>query len=58
MTDNNTAPSEDQPTTSGQESLEESIRLRAHQISQSNESGTPEENWARAERELKSQDKA
>jgi CHAD domain-containing protein len=31
---------------------DESIRLRAHEISQSLEAGTPEENWRRAEREF------
>jgi hypothetical protein len=31
---------------------EDAIRQRAHEISQSDEAGTPEENWLRAEREL------
>ena len=31
---------------------EEAIRQRAYEISQSDDAGTPEENWARAEREL------
>jgi hypothetical protein len=31
---------------------DEQIRLRAYEISQSPDSGTPEENWHRAEREL------
>jgi hypothetical protein len=31
---------------------EDAIARRAYEISQSNEAGTPEENWARAEREL------
>ncbi len=31
---------------------DEEIRRRAHEISQSEESGTPEENWQRAEREV------
>ena len=29
------------------------VARRAYEISQSDESGTPEENWARAERELR-----
>ena len=29
------------------------IRARAYEISESDDSGTPEENWARAERELR-----
>jgi hypothetical protein len=33
-------------------SLDDAVRLRAYQISQSDEAGTPEENWERAEREL------
>jgi hypothetical protein len=32
--------------------LEHAIRLRAYEISQSSDAGTPEENWERAEREL------
>ena len=31
---------------------DESVRLRAHEISQGPEAGTPEENWRRAEREF------
>ena len=31
---------------------EQAIRRRAYEISQSEDAGTPEENWARAEREL------
>jgi hypothetical protein len=31
---------------------EEAVARRAYEISQSDEAGTPEENWARAEREL------
>jgi CHAD domain-containing protein len=31
---------------------DESVRLRAHEISQGPEAGTPEENWGRAEREF------
>jgi hypothetical protein len=34
------------------DSLEQATRLRAYEISQSGESGTPEENWERATREL------
>jgi hypothetical protein len=32
--------------------VDEAIRLRAYQISQSADAGTPEENWERAVREL------
>jgi hypothetical protein len=32
--------------------LEDAIRLRAYEISQSADAGTPEENWERAVREL------
>jgi hypothetical protein len=32
--------------------LEAAIRLRAYEISQSADAGTPEQNWARAEREI------
>jgi hypothetical protein len=32
--------------------LEHAIRLRAYEISQSADAGTPQENWERAEREL------
>jgi hypothetical protein len=31
----------------------EAIARRAYEISQSDQAGTPEENWARAERELR-----
>jgi Protein of unknown function (DUF2934) len=34
------------------------IRDRAYEISESEDSGTPEENWARAESELRAQDPA
>ena len=33
--------------------LDELVRRRAFEISQSPEAGTPEENWARAEREIR-----
>jgi post-segregation antitoxin (ccd killing protein) len=33
--------------------LEERIRRRAYEISQSDESGSDEENWRRAEREIR-----
>jgi hypothetical protein len=32
--------------------LEQAIRLRAYEISQSADAGTPEENWERATREF------
>jgi hypothetical protein len=32
--------------------LEAAIRLRAYEISQSADAGTPEENWERAKREI------
>ena len=32
---------------------EERIRVRAYEISQSEQAGTPEQNWARAEQELR-----
>jgi hypothetical protein len=32
---------------------EQAIRRRAYEISQSEDAGTPEENWERAERELR-----
>ena len=32
---------------------EERIRVRAYEISESDDSGTPEENWVRAEQELR-----
>lgn len=38
---------------SGGEVTEEAIRRRAHEISERDDSGTPEENWQRAERELR-----
>ena len=34
---------------------EEAIRRRAYEISQGAEAGTPEENWARAEREVRTE---
>jgi hypothetical protein len=34
------------------DALEHAIRLRAYEISQSADAGTPQENWERAEREL------
>ncbi len=43
--------SKDTPA-SDESALEDAIRLRAYEISQSGDSGTPEENWVRAEREL------
>jgi hypothetical protein len=48
-TENNTSP--DTPA-NDESALEDAIRLRAYEISQSGDSGTPEENWVRAEREL------
>jgi hypothetical protein len=35
--------------------LEERIRRRAYEISQSDQSGTDEENWRRAEQEVREQ---
>ena len=35
--------------------LEERVRRRAYEISQSDESGTEDENWQRAEREVREQ---
>ena len=32
---------------------EDAIRRRAHEISESEDAGTPEENWQRAEQELR-----
>jgi hypothetical protein len=32
--------------------LEQAIRLRAYEIAQSGDAGTPEENWLRAEHEI------
>lgn len=37
---------------------EDLIRRRAYEISQSAEGGTPEENWERAERELRDEARA
>jgi hypothetical protein len=36
----------------GKAKLEDAIRLRAYEISQSGESGSPEQNWERAAQEL------
>ena len=36
------------------EPTREQIQQRAYEISQSDEAGSPEEDWARAERELRS----
>jgi Protein of unknown function (DUF2934) len=36
----------------GSVELEHTIRLRAYEISQSGDAGTPEENWLRAEQEI------
>lgn len=44
-------PTEEQPT--GEEVTEEMIRKRAHEISEEEGEGTPEENWRRAEQELR-----
>lgn len=38
------------------ERLREAIARRAHQLSESEESSTPEENWLRAERELRGEE--
>jgi hypothetical protein len=35
--------------------LEEQVRRRAYEISQSDEAGTDDENWARAESEIRQQ---
>jgi hypothetical protein len=35
---------------------DQEIRRRAYEISQSDDSGTPEENWHRAEREIEQRD--
>lgn len=44
-------PTEQQP--GAEEVTDEMIRNRAHEISQEEGAGTPEENWRRAERELR-----
>ena len=40
------------------DSLIERIRIRAHEISERPDAGTPEENWARAEAELVAEENA
>jgi hypothetical protein len=42
-----------QPTWTGDDVTEETIALRAYELSQGDEAGTPEENWLRAESELR-----
>ena len=52
MSDENpTAPDQGADGSSGGD-REEAIRRRAYEISRSEEAGTPEENWQRAEREV------
>jgi hypothetical protein len=48
MTDTTTDPQSDAPTVTNEE-----IAARAYEISQSDAAGTSEENWLRAERELR-----
>ena len=42
-----------EPNAQEAELIEEEIRHRAHELSQSDEAGTHEENWLRAEREMR-----
>ncbi|MBA3567235.1 MAG: hypothetical protein H0W31_10350 [Actinobacteria bacterium] len=44
---------EDVAPTGGDEISEEAIAARAHEISLGDDAGTAEENWQRAERELR-----
>ena len=40
------------------EALIQRIRERAHEISQRDDAGTPQDNWMRAEQEIREQDSA
>jgi hypothetical protein len=42
-----------EPSPQEEELIEAEIRHRAHELSRSEDSGTPEENWLRAEREIR-----
>jgi hypothetical protein len=45
-------PQAEDEAEAGSPAVDEEIRRRAYEISQSEGSGTPEENWHRAEREV------
>jgi hypothetical protein len=47
-------PTEQAPSSDGDTVTDEQIAARAHEISQSEDAGSEEENWNRAERELRS----
>lgn len=51
MAEQTTTTGSEEPTATLPE--EDRIRVRAYEISQSEHAGTPEENWARAEQELR-----
>jgi hypothetical protein len=54
MSKKRSAPEESASAPGGANTVsEEMIRARAYEISQSGEAGTPDENWERAERELR-----
>ena len=46
-------PDRDEGALDRGEPTREQIEQRAYELSQSDDAGTPEENWARAERELR-----
>ena len=46
-------PDRDEGALDRGEPTREQIEQRAYELSQSGDAGTPEENWARAERELR-----
>ena len=46
-------PDRDEGALDRAEPTREQIEQRAYELSQSDEAGTPEENWRRAERELR-----
>jgi hypothetical protein len=47
-------PTEQAPSSGSDTVTAEQIAVRAYEISQSEDAGSDEENWARAERELRS----